>query len=193
MKQNRINATHPGDSMRRSVAESTVGRNSAVVAIYDTQIQAEAAVRELQKAGYDMRKLSIVGRDYHTEHNVVGYYSTGDRMQYWGKLGAFWGGMWGLLFGAAFFWVPGIGPLLVAGPLVATIVGAAEGAVLVGGLSVIGAGLYSMGIPKESVIKYETAIKAGKYLLTAHGTAVEVAKARDIISATTASEFELHT
>jgi hypothetical protein len=79
----------------------------------------------------------------------VGYYNTGDRMKYWGKLGAFWGGFWGLLFGSAFLAIPGIGPVLLAGPLVAWIVGALEGAVLVGGVSAIGAGLYGMGIPKE--------------------------------------------
>ena len=73
-----------------------------------------------------MKKLSIVGKDYHSEEQVVGYYTTGDRMMYWGKLGAFWGGLWGMLFGSAFFLVPGVGPLLVAGPLVAWIVGGAR-------------------------------------------------------------------
>jgi hypothetical protein len=68
-------------------------------------------------------------------------------MKYWGKLGAFWGGVWGLLFGSAMFLIPGVGPLLVAGPLVGWIVGALEGAVVVGGLSAMGAGLYSLGIP----------------------------------------------
>ena len=46
-----------------------------------------------------MKKLSILGKDYHTEEHVVGYYKAGDRMKAWGKMGAFWGGMWGLLFG----------------------------------------------------------------------------------------------
>ena len=64
-----------------------------------------------------MQKLSIVGKDYQTEEEVVGYYTTGDRMKAWGKTGAFWGGLWGLLFGSAFFLIPGIGPLLAAGPL----------------------------------------------------------------------------
>ena len=73
-----------------------------------------------------MKKLSIVGKDYHTEEHVVGYYTTGNRMLYWGKIGAFWGGFWGLLFGAGFFWVPGIGQLLAAGPIVAWIVGASK-------------------------------------------------------------------
>ena len=124
---------------------------NSVVAIFESHDRAEDAIRELQKDGFDMKKLSIVGKDYHTEEHVVGYYNTGDRMKYWGKLGAFWGGLWGLLFGSAFFWVPGIGQLLVAGPLVIWIVGALEGAVVTGGFTALGAGLYSIGIPKDSI------------------------------------------
>ena len=111
-----------------------MSKKNSVVAVFASHNQAEDAVRELQKDGFDMKKLSIVGKDYHTDEHVVGYYNTGDRMMYWGKLGAFWGGFWGLLFGSAFFWVPGIGQLLVAGPLVAWIVAALEEAAVVGGL-----------------------------------------------------------
>jgi uncharacterized membrane protein len=155
---------------------------NAVVAVFDTHPEADEAVRELQKSGFDMKKLSVVGKDYHTEEHVVGYYNAGDRMKHWGKLGAFWGGLWGLLFGAAFFWVPGVGPVLIGGPLVAWIIAALEGAVVVGGLSAIGAGLFSLGIPKDSIVLYESAVKAGKYVVVAHGTAQDVAKARDIMS-----------
>jgi len=165
---------------------------NAVIAVYDTHSEAEKGVKELQRSGFDMKKLSVVGKDYHTDEQVVGYYNAGDRMKYWGKTGAFWGGIWGLLFGSAFFWVPGIGTLLVAGPVAAWIIGALEGAVAVGGLSAIGAGLYSVGIPKNSVLKYETAIKADKFLLVAHGTAAETAKAKDILSATGPSELNQH-
>jgi uncharacterized membrane protein len=89
---------------------------NSVVAIYETHSQAEEAVKELQRSGFDMKKMSIVGKDYHTDESVVGYYNTGDRMKYWGKQGAFWGGLWGMLFGA-FFIIPGLGPILVAGPV----------------------------------------------------------------------------
>jgi hypothetical protein len=154
---------------------------NAVVAVYANHSAAEDAVKELQKAGFDMKKLSVVGKDYHTDEQVVGYYNAGDRMKYWGKLGAFWGGFWGLLFGAAFFAIPGIGPVLVGGPLVAWIIAGLEDALVVGGLSAIGAGLYSIGIPKDSIVTYETAIKAGEYLVVAHGTSAEAAKARNIL------------
>jgi hypothetical protein len=155
---------------------------NAVIAVYDNHSAAEDAVKELRKSGFDVKKLSVVGKDYHTDEQVVGYYNAGDRMKYWGKVGAFWGGFWGLLFGAAFFWVPAIGPVLVGGPLVASVIAGLENAVVIGGLSAIGAGLYSIGIPKDSIVTYETAIKAGEYLVVAHGTADEAAEAKNILS-----------
>jgi hypothetical protein len=155
-----------------------------VIAIYGTHDQAEAAVMELQHAGFDMTKLSIVGRGSFVDEHVVGYYHTSDRMKFWGKLGAMWGGITGLLFGTGMFFIPGIGPLLVAGPLVAWIVGALEGAVVVGGMSVIGAGLYSIGIPKNSILKYESALKGGQFLVIVHGTAEDARKGQDIIKRT---------
>ena len=166
--------------------------NNSVVAVYATHAEADQAVKELQRGGVDMHKLSIVGKGYHTDEHAVGYYNTGDRMKYWGKVGAFWGGFWGLLFGSAFFMIPGLGPILAAGPVVAWIVGAVESAVVVGGVSALGAGLYSMGIPKDSIVKYETALKTDQFLLLAHGTAAEVAKAKDIIETTHPAQLSLH-
>ncbi len=165
---------------------------NSVVAVYRTHTEADQAVKELQQGGVDMRKLSIVGKGYHTDEHAVGYYNTGDRMKYWGKVGAFWGGFWGLLFGSAFFMIPGLGPILAAGPVVAWIVGALESAVVVGGVSALGAGLYSMGIPKDSVVKYEAALKTDQFLLIAHGTAAEVAKAKDIIETTHPAQLSVH-
>ena len=177
-----------GDVAGKSVASE----KSAVVAIYDTHVEAEKAIRELQHSGFDMKQLSIVGKDYQTEEGVLGYYTMGDRMQSWGKMGAFWGGLWGMMFGSAFFLIPGIGPLLAAGPLVAWIVGALEGAVVVGGLSAFGAGLYSLGIPKDSVIQYETQIKAGKFLVITYGSPEEVTKSTDTLAATEHQGIKKH-
>lgn len=169
-----------------------MSEKNTTVAIYNSHTDAEAAIKEIQRAGFDMKKLSIVGRDYHTEEHVVGYYTTGERMKAWGKMGAFWGGLWGLLLGAAFFAIPGIGPVLVAGPLVGWIVGALEGAAFVGGLSALGAGLYSIGIPKNNILEYETEIKAGKFLVVAHGTTDEVSRAKEILKTTGAATLVAH-
>jgi len=166
---------------------------NSVVAIYATHTEADQAVKELQRGGVDMQKLSIVGRGYHPDEHVVGYYNAGDRMKYWGKTGAFWGGFWGILVGSAFFMIPGLGPILAAGPVVAWIVGALESAVVVGGISALGAGLFSMGIPKDSIVKYETALKTDQFLLIVNGTAAEVQKAKNIIETTRPAHFSLHT
>ena len=165
---------------------------NAVVAVYDTHAGAEQAIKALQRAGIDMRTLSIIAKDTHTDEHVVGYYNNGDRMKYWGKAGAFWGSIWGLLFGSAFFAIPGIGPVLVAGPVISGIIGALEGAAIGGGMTAIGAGLYGMGIPKDSVIEYETALKTDKFLLMVHGNAPEVEKARSIIASTRPLNVTLH-
>ncbi|MCB1504268.1 MAG: DUF1269 domain-containing protein [Hyphomicrobiaceae bacterium] len=166
-------------------------QENAIVAIFDTHHAAEDAVKELQQSGFDMKKLSIVGKGYYTEEHPVGFYTTGDRIKYWGGNGALWGGLWGMLFGAAFFWVPGVGPLAIGGPLVALLVGALEGAAIVGGISALGAALASIGMSKDSIIRFETAIKADKFVIIAHGAAGEVTKARQIIERARASSVEV--
>ncbi len=162
----------------------------AVVAVYDSHDAAEEAVKELQKAGFDMTKLSILGRDYHAEEHVVGYYNAGERMKSWGAAGTFWGSIWGLLFGSAFFSIPGLGAVLMAGPVVAAMVAALEGAVLVGGLSTIGAGLFSLGVPKDSILQYETAIAAHKFLLVADASAGDLSDARRLMKSGLAHEMQ---
>jgi hypothetical protein len=169
-----------------------MSEQNAVVGIFKSHIDAETSIKELQQAGFDMKKLSIVGKDYHPEEHVVGYYNAGDRMQVWGKLGAYWGGFWGLLFGSALFVIPGIGPLFVFGPLVGWIVGALEGAVVVGGLSALAAALFSIGIPNDSIVQYETAVKSSKFLVIAHGTAGQVAQAKSILETAGATQVDVH-
>ena len=61
-----------------------------------------------------------------------------------------------------------------------------------GGVSALGAGLYSIGIPKDSVLKYESALKTDKYVLVVHGVEDEVIGARRIITTTEAAEVALH-
>jgi hypothetical protein len=71
-------------------------------------------------------------------------------------------------------------------------VGALEGAVVLGGFSAIGAGLYSIGIPKDSIVQYEAAIKSDQFLLLAHGTVEDVKKARDIMGTAQPVDMTVH-
>ena len=140
----------------------------------------------MSRSGFDVKKLSLVGKGYHSEEHPVGFYTLGDKIKSWGGVGAFWGGIWGLLLAPAIFFLPGLGVVAMAGPVVAALVGALEGAVVVGGVSALGAALTQIGVPENQVIKYETALKADKYVLMVHGSAEEVAKARSVLESSKA-------
>ena len=165
---------------------------SSVTAVFAQHSEAEKAIKTLKEGEFDVRKLSIIGTDYHSEENVIGFYNLGDTMKYWGTIGAFWGGLWGALTGSAFLLIPGLGPILAAGPVVAWIVAALEGAVVVGGVSAVGAGLVSLGVPKDSIVKYEASVQAGKFLLIAHGTPDEVQHARTLIQDSAAEHIHMY-
>ncbi|MEO8700848.1 MAG: permease [Kofleriaceae bacterium] len=167
-------------------------KNHSVVAIYDSHTAAEEAVKALQKAGLDMTRLSIMGKGFHTEEHAIGFYTSGDRMKFWGGRGAMWGALWGSLFGSAFFLLPVVGPLVVMGPLAGWIASAIEGAALGGAAGVLAAALTSVGIPKDSIVKYELEVKAGKFLVLANGSADMIEHARGILKSTGASELAAH-
>ena len=88
--------------------------------------------------------------------------------------------------------IPVVGHVIVLGYLAAVTVSAVESAVLVGGLSALGAALYSIGVPKDSVISYEVAVKADGFLVMAHGTAAEMARAKAILGTANPSRLDLH-
>lgn len=165
---------------------------NSVVAIYETQQQAEHAVKELQEAGVDMKNLSVVARDTHTDEHAVGYYDAGECTERQGKAGAFWRGFGGLLPGSGLFFIPGQEPILVAGSLVAWITAGRKDADVVGRASAIKSGLVNIGISRDSVLKYEVALKTDKLLLVMHGTQDAVINARDILARTKVTSYTVH-
>lgn len=154
---------------------------NALSYIFNTHLEAEDAIHLLSRAGFDLKKLSLVGKGSHSEEYPVGFYTTEDRIKSWGGAGAFWGGIWGLLFAPAIFFLPGVGLLAFAGPLTAMLVGALEGAVVVGGVSALGAALAQIGVPEDQVIKYETALKVDKFILVVQGSDEEQRQARSVL------------
>ena len=171
----------------------TMTKTDIAVAVYDNHTQAESAVKALQRAGFDMKRLSIIGKDYHTEEHVIGFLNAGDRAKFMGKLGAFWGGLMGMLFGSALLFVPVVGHVIILGPLAATIFGGLQGAVLVGGASALVGALMAIGIPKDSVLRYETALKSDKFLLIVHGDAQEIKRAHGLLTTSGLASFDHHT
>lgn len=162
-----------------------------VIGVFPNHDAAETAVKSLSGAGFDMKNLSLVGKGYHSDEKVMGFYSAGDRVKFWGTRGAFWGGFWGLFFGGIFMTIPIVGHVIVLGYLAAVAVSAVEGAVVVGGLGALGAALYSIGIPKDSVIQYEADMKIDRFLVMAHGSDEEIARAKKILAASSPMRLDV--
>jgi hypothetical protein len=168
------------------------GENS-VVGVYSHIDEAEGAVRKLGEAGFPIQHVSIIAKDLGTEKKIHGFVTSCDVAKSTARTGAWVGGIFGLLVGAAFLWVPGVGPLIVAGSLASAVLGGVEGAVV----GAAGAGLLgwltSLGISKEHILKYEAKVKAGKYLVIAHGGPEEVTKAHAVLAKTAPAEVNVHT
>jgi hypothetical protein len=167
-------------------------KSETAVAVFSTHNAAEEAVKSLTAAGFEMKNLSVVGKGYHSDEKVVGFYNMGDRVKFWGTRGAFWGGFWGLFFGGLFMTIPFVGHIVVLGYLATVVVAGLENAVVVGGLSALGAALYSLGIPKDSVLQYETELKADGFLVMARGPTAEVERAKSLLAASNPSRLEIH-
>ena len=150
--------------------------------VFNTHSAADEAIRSLSKSGFDVKKLSLIGKGYHSTEHPIGFYTAGDRIKAWGGTGAFWGGIWGVLLAPAVFFLPGLGLIGLAGPIVTALIAALEGAVVVGGLSALGAALTTLGVPRDQSIKYETAVKADKYVLVVHGNAADAAQAHSVLT-----------
>jgi hypothetical protein len=155
-----------------------------LVAVHRGHLEAHKALDELTRSRPDLRQVSVVGADYHTQENVYGYYSTGRRLEAWGSFGSFWSGVWAALTGGGFFFVPGLGPVLMAGPVAGWLVAALEKGVMVHGLSPLGAALVGKGVPPEAMLEYETAVRSGEFLLITSGPLPAMAKARSLVEST---------
>jgi uncharacterized membrane protein len=166
----------------------------SVVGLYDTMELAEEAVHKLHDDGFPIKHVSIVTQNLASEKQTHGLITAGEDLTVHGAAtGAWVGGLFTLLVGAAFLWIPGFGPLLVAGRLAALLLAGMEGAVAgaaAGGL--LGA-LVNWGIAEEHILEYKNKLRGGKYLLIAHGYAEDIAQAHAILQGTNARELRIHT
>ncbi len=167
-------------------------KHQTAIAVFPDHNSAEKAVKTLTGAGFNMKNLSVVGKGYHSEEKVVGFYNIGDRIQFWGSRGAFWGGFWGLFFGGLFLATPVSGPVLVVGYLATVLISGIENAAIIGAMGALGAALYSIGIPKDSVLQYESDVKADSFLVMARGSTEEVERAQTILGGSTPSRIDVH-
>ncbi len=135
-------------------------KKASVVGFYNHPEGVKQSVRKLKKYGFDIRKLSIVGKGYHPCTSL--------------------------------FMISGLGPIAVSGPLVAAIVRAFGQGVYIRSLGALHEGLYKIGIPKERVFEYESALKNGFCLVCARGPVDKMAEVKRVFALSKAVEIVVH-
>lgn len=160
---------------------------TAVFCIVPSQTEASEIVSRLKLAGFAMNDISVLfpdkagTRDFAHEKNT----KAPEGAATGAAAGAVVGGAFGWLLGIGALFIPGVGPFVAAGPLVAAVSGVGVGSV-VGGLS---GALIGMGIPEFEAKRYEGLVKSGKILLSVHTDDSEwAARARDILDSTGADD-----
>jgi hypothetical protein len=154
---------------------------STVIAVYPDHGSAEDAVRRLQAEGIPMQNVSIIGKDFQTVQQPLGFVTVGTVAKDGAKVGAWTGGLFGLLVGAAFLILPGVGPIVIAGPLGAALIGGLEGALAGAAFGGLTGALVGLGVSKDKAIRYESQVKIGKFLLTVVGDSTQVERARSLL------------
>jgi len=155
----------------------SVHEQDMVVGTFDTHDQAEQAVRQLIDAGLPAQQISIVTQGLEAREQVQGYVTTGEVALKGAGTGAWVGGFVGIFTGAAFLWVPVIGPLVVLGGLASAVAGALEGGAA-GGL--LGA-IWGRHMGQEHVLRYQEALQGGKLVVTVHGGSQDLELARRVL------------
>lgn len=153
---------------------------STYMEIYKTFADAEVAICKLHDKGFEMKCLSVIGRDDGTNRHMAACYNMGDGLKCHEKSDDAWTRIQGLLSGWGFFWSIGSGLVHVGGPLVEAMVKAQTECDHLGGMTVFSSALSSIGINADSIIQYEDVLLDNQLLLCAHGTSKQMDSAYPI-------------
>lgn len=163
-------------------------KNRVPVAVYPDEEKANGVVKRLIDMNYQMDLISVLGLVNASGDDTLGIYSLniGERMKAWGKQGVFWGGLWGMLAGAAgLFIIPGVGPVAAAGYIAEALAGGAVvGAGAMAGaaaLSQLAIAFHRAGIPEATIQALHKTIEEGKYVLMLRGAESELAQWREVL------------
>lgn len=164
------------------------GKNTAVMAIFQDETAVSYAVDQLRANGFRSTDVSVLLADNKGTKDFAHKRDTKapEGATTGGTTGAAVGGILGWLAGVGALAIPGLGPLIAAGPIVAALAGAGVGGAL-GGLT---GALIGMGIPEYEAKRYEGMIKEGKALISVHCDSQEwVKKAKEVLEASGGSDI----
>lgn len=158
--------------------------NHCVVAVYESFDQARESVQALEKSDFPSDQVSLVTHSVSDEVLQEDVLQYGDETEKDAAKGAGVGGLLGLLLGTPLLMIPGVGPVLIAGPLAAGLTGA-----IVGGF--LGA-MAGWGVHEDGVQQYEQQVKQGKLLVVANGDPKQTAEAQRVLRETNVEDIHLH-
>ena len=164
------------------------GKNTAVYGIYSNRATAETAVNQFLRSGFSNDDVSVLMSDIKSTKDFAAEKDTKapEGTAAGAGVGAIVGGTLGLLAGIGALAIPGVGPLIAAGPIMGALAGVGAGGA-VGGL--VGA-LVGMGIPEYEAKRYEGRVKEGGILVSIHcDTSEEISRAKDLFKATGADDI----
>jgi hypothetical protein len=167
-------------------------KNESVVAVFGLSTEVNAALHRLTATGWELGNISIVGKLNQPDELAIGFYTRRENLVFWGQRGAFWTAIWNQFGGGVSLSAPPPGNIVVFGRLSAIVIAAVEGAILAGGLSALSASMSSAGIPRESSVQYEQAVKAGGFLVIVHGTAQEIMRTTALLASSGPTTLDFH-
>ena len=169
-----------------------MSEQDTMIAVCMLHDDAEEAFKTLQRLGLGPDSVSVVGRNFHTVDTVVGYSTAGDGVRPCGRLGPFWGSFLTSFSEFGLFWVPDLGPVVMAGELMSRVRQASDENVIVYGLTALGIDLYSMGVPEYGALGCEDAIRQDKFILVVRGCARDLERARGALAVADVESIEIH-
>lgn len=163
-------------------ATNQTGAPQAVIGLFSNLTTAEQAVNQLRSSGFTTEEINIISKN--NEQTRYTNETVDDSIVDGTMTGGAIGGIGGLLMSAGALAIPGIGPIIAAGPLAATISGAVSGG--------IAGGLIDWGIPTEKSEEYSNHVSAGSTLAVIKTLENKVPQAVQILTATGATNIETH-
>jgi len=163
----------------------------SLVAVYETAHETENALLSLENDGIDLSQVSVVGpcSDSTFETEISGESGEMVRPR---RAASVWIRIQSLLVGSQFFNLPGIGPVLTAGPMVTWMTSALEGPPIAGNLTALCTALFNIGIPGNHGREYESDLKSGRLLAIIHGTQQKIGAAKQAIARTAHRSVRSH-
>lgn len=154
---------------------------AGIVAVFESAERAQQALERLERAGFDLSRLSLIGKEEPSAGQPAGIAIAGAHARVWGPRGALWSRLADAPAAMALAWVPFIGYIVAIGPAACVLAGRHSEAKTVPPASALARMLTVAGMSPGQLATYEAAVRGGQILLLVHGTAAYGARARHLL------------